>query len=387
MDTYSEGFIQHNTDILVNKIKSIYKDGYIFTKEYIIQVLRHAKDYPLVQIDSALDKMVNDKSVYIYDQFNRRGNLANVKEYYFFQPIEIDDTRISLYDRARPVDGKFSSIKVALPEDIQDDDAAAFSISNYVKELKLRFLDTQSEHDYTAITKEVDWYKSAGNARVRLDEIVLDNSDFNRMIAEHMIDTADFNERVKLYEYAMETEKNELSKLLHVAVKDRIISHGGDKYVLLTENDDVNAYIYKDGKFELAQPRDDERVKEKVTKEIKDAKFNNVIGFSSQFNKKYVVFKTKDVTQKQNRGARCDQKTKTGIESEITELLKSAGIDETMAPHSETKKGIAKTKKIQNAKELCTDLEILIRYFDMTKKNGVRWYMNSEEYSLNQQNA
>jgi hypothetical protein len=93
------------------------------------------------------------------------------------------------------------------------------------------------------------------------------------------------------------------------------------------------------------------------------------------------------VTQKQNRGARCDQKTKTGIESEIMEILKTAGIDETMAPHSETKKGIAKTKKIQNAKELCTDLEILIRYFDMTKKNGVRWYMSSEEYSLNQQNA
>jgi hypothetical protein len=216
---------------------------------------------------------------------------------------------------------------------------------------------------------------------------VLDSGEFNRIIADHMIDTADFNERIKLYEYAMENEKTDLSKLLHAAVKDRIISHGGDKYVLLTDNDDVKTYVYKDGKFVVAEPRDDERVKEKVTKEIKEAKFNNVIGFSSYFNKKYVVFKTKDVTQKQNRGARCDQKTKTGIESEIADILKSAGIDESMAPHSETKKGIAKTKKIQNAKELCTDLEILIRYFDMTKKNGVKWYMNSEEYSLNQQNS
>ena len=115
-------------------------------------------------------------------------------------------------------------------------------------------------------------------------------------------------------------------------------------------------------------------------------KLNNMLGFYSYFNKKYLVFKTKDMSQTRNSGARCDQKTKSGIETEITELLKSANVDESLAPHSETKRGIAKTKKIQNAKELCADLEILHRYFDMKKKNGVKWYLTSEEYMLNQQN-
>ena len=119
---------------------------------------------------------------------------------------------------------------------------------------------------------------------------------------------------------------------------------------------------------------------------IKEMKFNNMLGFNTYFNKKYLVFKTRDMAQTRNSGARCDQKTKSGIETEISELLKSAGVDESLAPHSETKKGIAKTKKIQNAKELCADLEILHRYFDMKKKNGVKWYLTSEEYMLNQQN-
>ena len=138
--------------------------------------------------------------------------------------------------------------------------------------------------------------------------------------------------------------------------------------------------------LEEATPRDNERVKEHVIDKVKEMKFNNMLAFNTYFNKKYIVFKTRDMSQTRNSGARCDQKTKSGIETEITDLLKSAGIDESLAPHNETKKGIAKTKKIQNAKELCADLEILHRYFDVKKKNGVKWYLTAEEYMLNQQN-
>jgi len=393
MDTYSESFIQHNNDIIINKIRAIYKDGYIFTKSYIIGVLTKYKPYPDMQMNSALDKMVNDKSVYIYDQFKRRGNLANVKEYYFFQPIELDDIKISLYDRSHPIDGKFPEIKVKLLEEIVDDDKATFNISNYIRELKAHYVDSTKEHEYTAVTKEVDWYKSAGNARARLDEIIADEADFNRIVVEHMIDTTEFNERIKLYEYMLNpanSTKTDINKRLHEVIKDRVISLGGKKFVLLIEIDVLKTFVIINDndtvKLEEAKPRDNERVKEYVMDKIKEMKFNGILGFNVYFNKKYLVFKTRDMAQTRNSGARCDQKTKSGIETEISELLKSAGVDESLAPHSETKKGIAKTKKIQNAKELCADLEILHRYFDMKKKNGVKWYLTSEEYMLNQQN-
>lgn len=392
MDTYSESFIQHNNDIIINKIKAIYKDGYIFTKTYIIGVLTKYKPYPDMQINSALDRMVNDKSVYIYDQFNRRGNLANVKEYYFFQPIELDDVKISLYDRSHPIDGKFPEIKVKLPEEIVDDDKVSFNIANYMRELKVHFGDASKEHEYTAVTKEVDWYKSAGNARSRLDEIIAVEAEFNRIVVDHMIDTTEFNERIKLYEYFdmvsdEHSKKSELHKLLHESVKDRVISLGGKKFVLLIESDVLKTFVFNESNaLAEATPRDNDRVKEHVMEKIKGMKFNNMLAFNTYFNNKYIVFKTRDMSQTRNSGARCDQKTKSGIEAEITELLKSAGVDASLAPHNETKKGIAKTKKIQNAKELCADLEMLHRYFDVKKKNGVKWYLTSEEYMLNQQN-
>ena len=388
MDTYSDGFIQHSNDVIINKIRAVYRDGYIFTKKYIIGVL---SGYPLIQVNSALDKMVNDKSVYIYDQFKRRGHLANVKEYYFFQPIELDDAKISLYDRSHPIDGKFEEIVVKLNDEIADDDKTAFNITTFMRELKMRYGDALKEHEYTAVTKEVDWYKSAGNARERLvNDIVPNNDEFNKLVIDHMIDTIEFAERVKLYEHVLSNEqtsdKTEFYKLLFSAVKERVISLGGKKFVMLIENDVLKVFVFNDGKLEEATPRDSERVKEQVSSKIKEMKFNNVLGFNAYFNKKYIVFKTRDMTQSRNSGARCDQKTKTGIEAEIIELLKSAGVDEELAPHSETKKGIAKVKKIQNAKELCADLEILHRYFDMKKINGVKWYLNSEEYMLKQLN-
>ena len=390
MDTYSESFIQHNNDIIINKIREIYRnDGFIYMKDYIIGYLTKYKPYPSEQINSALDKMVNDKSVYIYDQFKRRGHLANVKEYYFFQPIELDDIKISIYDRSHPVDGKFPAIKVKLPEEIVDDDKATFNVTNYIRELRAHYVDSTKDHEYTAVTKEVDWYKSAGNARTRLSEIVTDEDEFNRIIVEHMIDTTEFTERVKLYEYMLDSDhatKTVLNKRIHDAISNRLISLGGKKFVMLIDSDVLKVFVLNDGKFEEATPRDNERVKEHVMEKIKGMKLNNMLGFYSYFNKKYLVFKTKDMSQTRNSGARCDQKTKSGIETEITELLKSANVDESLAPHSETKRGIAKTKKIQNAKELCADLEILHRYFDMKKKNGVKWYLTSEEYMLNQQN-
>ena len=333
MDTFSEGFIKHNNDIIINKIKAIYKDGYIFTKKYIIQRLIKFKSYPLIQIDSALDKMINDKSIFVYDQFNRRGNLANIREYYFFQPIEIDDISISLYDRSRPVDGKFSHISVKLTDEIQDDDKSAFNINNFIKELRLRFLDTNKEHEYTTITKEVDWYKSAGNAKLRLTDIIKDMTDFNKIVAIHIIDSTDSNERIELYKYLIKhgkDSKDEIIKLMYkVFLDDKLISLGGKKYALIFEGDTVVTYVLSSDNvnFEHATPRDDERVKTHIMNKLKDMKFNNMLGFNSVFNNKYIVFKTRDISLKRNSGARCDQKTKSAIETEISALFKDAGFN------------------------------------------------------------
>lgn len=393
MDTFNEGFIKNNNDIIINKIKSFYKDGYIYTKKYIIERLIKFKAYPLIQIDSALDKMVNDKSIFIYDQFNRRGNLGNIKNYYFFQPIEIDDIRISLYDRSRPIDGKFPHISVELTKEIQDNEKDKFNIKSYLKNLREMFRNTQLQHEYTSITKEVDWYKSAGNAFKRLETLIIDNNLRDKIVVEHMVDSTEPNERIRLIEYVLKSgvskDNDDFIKLLHTTIEKKFITIGKKKFIMIYNGELLISYVLNEDKMilEKAQPRDDERIKTYFFEKHNNLQFNDIIGFNSLFNNKYIVFKTRDLTIKRNSGARCDQKPKSGIENEIEMLFKNANLDNNILKISymfseDSKKGISKNKKIQNTKELCADLEILHRYLDINNVKNMRWFLNTEEYEL-----
>ena len=56
------------------------------------------KSYPLVQINAALNQLVEDKNEFISDKYGRLGSLVNIGDLYLFQPLELDDKHISVYD-------------------------------------------------------------------------------------------------------------------------------------------------------------------------------------------------------------------------------------------------------------------------------------------------
>ena len=78
------------------------------------------KDYPLVQINAALNQLVEDKNEYISDAFGRIGNLINIGDLYLFQPIELTNKNISLYDRSVPLQFKHEDLKFILPENLTE---------------------------------------------------------------------------------------------------------------------------------------------------------------------------------------------------------------------------------------------------------------------------
>jgi len=42
--------------------------------------------------------------------FNRLGHLVNIENYYLFQPVELNDKNISVFDRRNPIDYKRQEI-------------------------------------------------------------------------------------------------------------------------------------------------------------------------------------------------------------------------------------------------------------------------------------
>ena len=59
---------------------------------------------------SALDSIIEHD--YLTDKYNRLGNLVNINDYYLFQPIELLNKQISLYDKTRPLFYKKHTISI-----------------------------------------------------------------------------------------------------------------------------------------------------------------------------------------------------------------------------------------------------------------------------------
>ena len=121
--SYSEPFIEMNTEKIINRIKQLMKEKYFYEKNELISHINISREYTLVQIDYALTQLVTDKNENIIDKYGRTGLLINIGDYYFFQPTELDDENISIYERSVPIPfkrDKYGLDNSNIPESIQE---------------------------------------------------------------------------------------------------------------------------------------------------------------------------------------------------------------------------------------------------------------------------
>lgn len=110
-DTYTEPFIMVNIDRIINKIKMLMKDRYFYKKKELFQLVSTPKKYSTIEIYAALSRLVEENSEIITDKYRRPGSLVNIGEYYLFQPIELKDKGLSIFERSVPVDYKHKMIR------------------------------------------------------------------------------------------------------------------------------------------------------------------------------------------------------------------------------------------------------------------------------------
>ena len=108
-----------NLEKILKRIKTLYKEHYIYKKTELINRINATKNYSLEQINMALDTLINDKNEFLTDMLNRTGRLVNIGEFYLFQPIEIDSKHITSYERRNPIDFKMQSLKFNLPDELE----------------------------------------------------------------------------------------------------------------------------------------------------------------------------------------------------------------------------------------------------------------------------
>ena len=115
--TYNEFFINIHSDKIIQKIRSLMKERFFYTKNALFNAIRIPKPYSYIQIYSALTTLIENNNEFIEDKYGRIGRLVNIGEYYLYQPIEINDKHISIYDRSVPIDYKHKMIEFKLNDD------------------------------------------------------------------------------------------------------------------------------------------------------------------------------------------------------------------------------------------------------------------------------
>jgi hypothetical protein len=123
MDTFNERFITMNIDKIIQKIRDLFKERFFYKKsgsQGIIAHLNTVRTYPLAQINMALTQLVDDTNEYVTDKYGRIGHIINVGDYYMFQPVEVTDKKIGIYERSAPVPYKHEHIEFPLPKQVSD---------------------------------------------------------------------------------------------------------------------------------------------------------------------------------------------------------------------------------------------------------------------------
>ena len=93
---------------IVDKIKELFTLKHVYHEEELRTLLK-----PGIETERAIYDMINDR-VMLMDKFGRKGYLININNLYLFQPIEIKDKHVTMYERMNPITYKPKMVELEL---------------------------------------------------------------------------------------------------------------------------------------------------------------------------------------------------------------------------------------------------------------------------------
>ena len=382
LDTYDKNFIVMNNDKIIQRIKGLFKEHYFFKKNDLIKHINVVKTYPIIQINAALDQIIGDKNEFIIDRYGRVGYLVNVGDYYLFQPSEIKDEHISMFDRSRPLGYKRKSLKLEIPEQLQEEvivkqkkeeNTKGKENTKKNKDDNIAFIKEMEENYKLASTLQTtsrgenNWYKFCSLTINKLEKEGLSRELLLQFLVAHIVDMCKFEETKTLlnYIYFNNSGLNEFEEKIKSYLDSKILV-GKETGFFTQEKDKQKLLIKKETKWALAETEDFTDLKEEIKEIINESVPNlgSVVGFIINFKSDYKVFKTKNMTYKakRNKGARCDQSKKSDIIKNLNLIVGE-------------NKFTKENTKGNHAIELCSYQEFMLRYYSEIKENDNVWFL------------
>ncbi len=420
VNTYNEKFMLINSDKIIQKIKNLFKMRYFYKKSELIQIINVPKPYPISQIYAALTQIITDNAEHLYDKYGRTGYLVNIGDYYLFQPSELSYKNISIFDRSVPINYKHDSVhfkikneavkpvidkrhldEFEIEEELELDGNNKPNKGKPVEEIvppgKLvldeMFKNFVIAFETTKVQRGVkNWYELCGLViRKMLNEDIIPGDSepekvdiLVKFVIEHLVDSLLLQERIDLLDYlydntTFQTQNDNYNKFVPKVKKyllSKLIMAKGLTGMVMFDGpsrvDNLKIFILKDGKWVLGSPEDKRdlgpAIIQKYNKPYNMNRFVGFIGFET--NKKYMVYKVKDIENERSTGFRCDQAGK----DKVMDILNDIENDD---------KYISKVTK-DGAFELCVRQEFTLRSYQMQNLDNKTWFLDTESAIINE---
>ena len=425
-NTYSEEYAKMNYSTIVKRLRDLFKEQTMYNRENLIKSINHIKVYPVEQIDYVLTRFINHSNEYIIDKYGRTGRLINKDKYYAFQPLEITDEQVSIFERSTPVDFKPTALELELPkkqrepvynleEPVIPDNSGLpkqpnlgleEKYSEILERIKANLNNALLSESTLIASGEIDWYKNMSNV---LPTIVrnhgIPEETITKYIIYHNLDTLVFEERMVLIKYIYSRQKeqqiNQFETIIKQYFDEKIVkSSDGSKGIIVVKeylgDDETKWKIFAQDpenpvSWREIDSMDYPKYKRDMPKFISLKPKHNTIGFMHIFKNGDTVFKTKNLPGKWgNKGAACNILGKKDVLDRINSVLETPMYSNESIRQFYTqvldKKGVRVEKQVENGiykVGLCVILEILLRYYNEIGHKGKDWFFDVEKTIIN----
>lgn len=379
LDTYNQAFIFMNTDKIIQRIRELFKNRFFYKKENLISEINVFKNYPLIQINAALSILIDDKNEFISDRFNRLGHLVNIENYYLFQPVELNDKNISVFDRRNPIDYKRQEIiipiakeqpKIKIKLDVEEQTNKNTIISSIKTNYDIALTNTNKLE-----RGEDNWYVFAAylfSTNYLTSNFNINKEDYSEFILNNILELLVFDDIKTILDYLyFSPSLSSFEQLIKNYFDNQILKINDIEGIILPKENKQFLLVKSETEWLKGQQEDYVDLAPAIKKKIiKLTNMNQYLGFIGDFKNEYNIFKVKNMEDKRSKGARCDQAGK----AETIKLLNSI--------LQENKYSNANTKG-RNKKEFCVIQELVLRSFNKIKKNNKIWFLTPQEAIIN----
>jgi hypothetical protein len=402
-DTYDEKFIVMNSEKIVQRIRMLFKEGFFYKKETLLNAIRTPKEYPYVQIYSALTQLIDDENEFIVDKYGRNGRLVNIGDYYLFQPIELKDKNISIFERSVPIDYKHDMInfeinqKVVKPvidkRNLNKDNIEEINFSEgkeIINKMKVNYDITIHFLKESKVPRGDDnWYKYCGIVIKKMSKEYIDSKKYLlKFLVAHMIELLLFDDKINLMNYIYSLKSETMKKdSLELFVREyfqinSITTKTITAFIMYKLNKRVIMLL--DNKNKWMEATSEEQRDISLSKEIKDLltfnkdDYNQTVGFLGyKKGNKYLAFKTKDMGSKRDTGAICEDATKDKNLIQLNNIIGEEKYTIQNTKAVKDKDGNILQEAVGNT-ELCVFKELILRYFNAVEENNKKWFLTPE---------